>query len=148
VQVFDADGNYLAMWNNVHRPDGMTIGPDGIVYIGELNGIAGVDDAPGWATASAFWTATVRSWHGLATQSRAMNLGSSSRRTVLPSIHPAIYMSARSRTPSAAGIWIRHASCATSPNCGARRTDRSDTSSLRRKPPANLTGSSAGPHAR
>ena len=47
VQVFDADGNFLAMWNNIHRPDGMTIGPDGNIYIGELNGIPGVDDAPG-----------------------------------------------------------------------------------------------------
>ena len=47
VQVFDADGKFLTMWNNIHRPDGMTIGPDGNVYIGELNGIPGVDDAPG-----------------------------------------------------------------------------------------------------
>jgi DNA-binding beta-propeller fold protein YncE len=47
VQVFDADGTFLTMWNNIHRPDGMTIGPDGNVYIGELNGIPGVDDAPG-----------------------------------------------------------------------------------------------------
>ena len=44
---FDADGKFLTMWNNIHRPDGMTIGPDGNVYIGELNGIPGVDDAPG-----------------------------------------------------------------------------------------------------
>lgn len=47
VQVFDADGSFIAMWNNIHRPDGMTIGPDGNIYIGELNGIPGVDDAPG-----------------------------------------------------------------------------------------------------
>jgi DNA-binding beta-propeller fold protein YncE len=47
VQVFDAEGNFITMWNNIHRPDGMTIGPDGNVYIGELNGIRGVDDAPG-----------------------------------------------------------------------------------------------------
>jgi DNA-binding beta-propeller fold protein YncE len=47
VQVFDAEGNFLTMWNNIHRPDGMTLGPDGNVYIGELNGIPGVDDAPG-----------------------------------------------------------------------------------------------------
>ena len=47
VQVFDADGTFLAMWNNIHRPDGLTIGPDGNIYIGELNGFPGVDDAPG-----------------------------------------------------------------------------------------------------
>ena len=47
IQVFDGDGTFITMWNNIHRPDGMTIGPDGNVYIGELNGIPGVDDAPG-----------------------------------------------------------------------------------------------------
>ncbi len=47
VQIFDADGGFITMWNNIHRPDGMTIGPDGNIYIGELNGIPGVDDAPG-----------------------------------------------------------------------------------------------------
>ena len=46
VQVFDAQGGFLTMWSNIHRPDGMVIGPDGNVYIGELNGIPGVDDAP------------------------------------------------------------------------------------------------------
>lgn len=47
VQVFDADGKFMTMWNNIHRPDGMTLGPDGNIYVGELNGIPGVDDAPG-----------------------------------------------------------------------------------------------------
>ena len=47
VQVFDADGNFVTMWNNIHRPDGMTLGPDGNIYVGELNGMGGVDDAPG-----------------------------------------------------------------------------------------------------
>jgi DNA-binding beta-propeller fold protein YncE len=47
VQVFDADGTFITMFNNIHRPDGMTLGPDGNIYIGELNGIPGVDDAPG-----------------------------------------------------------------------------------------------------
>jgi DNA-binding beta-propeller fold protein YncE len=47
VQIFDADGNFIAFWNNIYRPDGMTIGPDGNFYICELNGLAGMDDAPG-----------------------------------------------------------------------------------------------------
>ena len=47
VQIFDADGKFITMWNNIHRPDGMVIGPDGNIYIGELNGMPGVDDAPG-----------------------------------------------------------------------------------------------------
>ena len=46
MQVFDADGKFITMWNNIHRPDGMTLGPDGNIYIGELNGMGGVDDAP------------------------------------------------------------------------------------------------------
>jgi DNA-binding beta-propeller fold protein YncE len=47
VQVFDANGGFITMFNNIHRPDGMTLGPDGNLYIGELNGMGGVDDAPG-----------------------------------------------------------------------------------------------------
>jgi DNA-binding beta-propeller fold protein YncE len=47
VQLFDSSGKFITMWNNIHRPDGMTIGPDGNIYIGELNGMGGVDDAPG-----------------------------------------------------------------------------------------------------
>lgn len=47
IQVFDADGSFITMWNNIHRPCGISIGPDNNLYIGELNGMAGVDDAPG-----------------------------------------------------------------------------------------------------
>jgi len=47
IQVFDANGAFITMWNNIHRPDGMTLGPDGNIYVGELNGMGGVDDAPG-----------------------------------------------------------------------------------------------------
>lgn len=48
VQVFDGDGNFLTMWNNVHRPCGLTVGPDGNIYIGELNGVGLVQDCPGY----------------------------------------------------------------------------------------------------
>ncbi|MGI8550169.1 MAG: peptidyl-alpha-hydroxyglycine alpha-amidating lyase family protein [Dehalococcoidia bacterium] len=48
VQVFDSDGNFIAMWNNVHRPSGLTVGPDGNIYVGELNGVALVQDCPGY----------------------------------------------------------------------------------------------------
>ncbi len=47
VQVFDADGTLLDMWNNIHRPCGLTLGPDSNVYIGELNGVALMEGADG-----------------------------------------------------------------------------------------------------
>jgi len=48
VQVFDAEGGLQAVWNNIHRPCGLTVGPDGNVYIGELNGVGLVEDCPGY----------------------------------------------------------------------------------------------------
>ena len=47
VQVFDADGAFVTMWNNLYRPDGMTVGPDGNVYIGELTNLVGLEGALG-----------------------------------------------------------------------------------------------------
>jgi DNA-binding beta-propeller fold protein YncE len=47
VQVFSIEGNLLAVWNNIHRPCGLTVGPDGNVYVGELNGVALMEGAPG-----------------------------------------------------------------------------------------------------
>lgn len=47
VQVFTTDGKLLAVWNNINRPCGLTVGPDHNVYIGELNGVALMDGAPG-----------------------------------------------------------------------------------------------------
>ena len=46
VQIFDAQGRFLTMWSNIHRPDAMVL-RDGMVFVGELNGMGGVDDAPG-----------------------------------------------------------------------------------------------------
>jgi len=46
IQIFDAKGNFITMWNNIHRPDSMVLWKDHI-YVGELNGMGGVDDAPG-----------------------------------------------------------------------------------------------------
>ncbi len=46
IQIFDAKGNFITMWNNIHRPDAMVLRHNRI-YVGELNGIPGVDDAPG-----------------------------------------------------------------------------------------------------
>tara|TARA_B100001750_G_scaffold247378_1_gene272929 strand:- start:2355 stop:3299 length:945 start_codon:yes stop_codon:yes gene_type:complete len=46
IQVFDSQGTFITMWNNIHRPDSMVLW-DKHMYIGELNGIVGVDDAPG-----------------------------------------------------------------------------------------------------
>jgi DNA-binding beta-propeller fold protein YncE len=47
VQIFDTEGALLGMWNNIHRPCGLTSGPDGNIYIGELNGVALMDGAEG-----------------------------------------------------------------------------------------------------
>ena len=46
VQVFDVDGRFITMWNNVFLPCGMTLGPDGNIYIGELKS-EGVASPPG-----------------------------------------------------------------------------------------------------
>ena len=46
VQVFSESGTFVAMWNNIHRPDGLTLAPDGNIYIGELNAIPGMEGAP------------------------------------------------------------------------------------------------------
>ena len=35
VQIFDADGNFLDQWNNMHRPCGLCIRDD-LVYVGQL----------------------------------------------------------------------------------------------------------------
>ncbi len=47
IQVFDLEGALLDVWHNVHRPCGLTVGPDHNVYVGELNGVALMDGAPG-----------------------------------------------------------------------------------------------------
>ena len=46
VQVFDTEGNVLDVWNNIFLPNGMTIGPDGNIYIGELPGMLNEDPTP------------------------------------------------------------------------------------------------------
>ena len=46
IQIFDAQGTFVTMWSNIHRPDSMVLWQDH-VYVGELNGMGGVDDAPG-----------------------------------------------------------------------------------------------------
>ncbi len=47
VQVFDKDGKIQAVWHDIYRPDGMCMGPDGHIYVGELNAQAGMEDCPG-----------------------------------------------------------------------------------------------------
>ena len=46
IQVFDTDGNVLDVWNNIHMPNGMTIGPDGNIYVGELPGATQAEPTP------------------------------------------------------------------------------------------------------
>ena len=47
IQVFDANGKFITMWNNVHRPDGICLDSEGNFFIGELNGTSFVADCPG-----------------------------------------------------------------------------------------------------
>jgi DNA-binding beta-propeller fold protein YncE len=46
IQVFDGDGNVLDVWNNIHMPNGMTIGPGDNIYVGELPGATQADPTP------------------------------------------------------------------------------------------------------
>ena len=46
VQLFDPEGNFLEVWNNIHLPNGMTIGPDKNIYIGELPGMTREEVTP------------------------------------------------------------------------------------------------------
>jgi DNA-binding beta-propeller fold protein YncE len=46
IQIFDTQGKFIEMWSNIHRPDSMVLWGEH-VYVGELNGMSGVDDAPG-----------------------------------------------------------------------------------------------------
>lgn len=47
IQVFDPNGKFLTMWSNIHRPDGICLDSEGNFYIGELNGVFGMEDCPG-----------------------------------------------------------------------------------------------------
>jgi sugar lactone lactonase YvrE len=46
IQVFDTDGKVTDVWNNIHLPNGMTLGPDGNIYVGELPGMTAEDPTP------------------------------------------------------------------------------------------------------
>ena len=46
MQVFDNNGKVQAVWHDVYRPDGICMDADGLIYIGELNGQAGLEDCP------------------------------------------------------------------------------------------------------
>jgi len=46
VQVFDTNGKVLDVWNNIFMPNGLTIGPDNNIYIGELPGMIDADPTP------------------------------------------------------------------------------------------------------
>ena len=48
VQLFDTNGRLQDVWHGIHRPAGLTVGPDGNIYIGELNSFPGLDDGPGY----------------------------------------------------------------------------------------------------
>lgn len=45
IQIFDVEGNFLTMWNNIYRPDAMVCWQEHI-YVGELNAVSGLEAAP------------------------------------------------------------------------------------------------------
>jgi DNA-binding beta-propeller fold protein YncE len=47
IQVFDPNGKFITMWNNIHRPDGIALDRAGNFFIGELNAIDGMEGCPG-----------------------------------------------------------------------------------------------------
>ena len=47
IQVFDSNGRFLTMWNNIHRPDGICLDAEGNFFVGELNGMTGMEGCPG-----------------------------------------------------------------------------------------------------
>jgi len=56
VQVFDLDGTLIDIWNNkVHRPCGITVGPDHNVYVGENRAMHLLDDADGVGHCVTVW---------------------------------------------------------------------------------------------
>jgi sugar lactone lactonase YvrE len=44
MQVFDAEGRLQAIWHDVYRADALCMGPDGLLYVGELLSQVGLDD--------------------------------------------------------------------------------------------------------
>ncbi len=48
IQVFDPEGNFLTQWTDLHRPNGMFISGDGLLYVSELfaNATASHPDRP------------------------------------------------------------------------------------------------------
>jgi DNA-binding beta-propeller fold protein YncE len=48
IQVFEPDGTFLTEFSDVHRPDGITLGPDGHLWVAELGpAVSVISDAPG-----------------------------------------------------------------------------------------------------
>jgi sugar lactone lactonase YvrE len=55
VQVFSPDGEFITQWTNMHRPNGMFIGPDGYLYISELFAGAGWKGGPAQPAQISIW---------------------------------------------------------------------------------------------
>ncbi len=47
MQVFDTKGKLQAVWQNIHRPDGIALDNEGHLFIGELCAMDGLEDCPG-----------------------------------------------------------------------------------------------------
>ena len=46
MQIFDTNGKLQHIWQNIWKPAGMALGPDGNIYIAELCGDSYFNDAP------------------------------------------------------------------------------------------------------
>lgn len=55
IQVFSSDGGFLTQWCNLQRPSDIFVGPDGIVYVAELDSLVALFNLDGDLLAR---------WHG------------------------------------------------------------------------------------
>ena len=104
--------------NNIHRPCGMTMGGDGLLYVGELNGVALMEGALGIGHRVSIYSREGELLARLGDPEEARKPGASSRRTGWRSTRAATSTSPRSPTRSAAATSTRLGSCAASRSCG------------------------------
>ena len=118
IQVFDGEGNVLDVWNNIHMPNGMTIGPDDNIYVGELPGATQADPTPPrhGHRGDHLTTTTAIGSRCSARTTRAKSPARSSPRTGWEWTVVATYTSERCPSLSAAATWTRPRNSAALPS--------------------------------